>query len=326
MALVRPRALITGVSGQDGSYLAEWLWEHGYEVHGIVRTASKIAPTLMENLASVSVIDLTAQHLFADLIRQVRPDEIYHLAAHHFSSQVTERSADLESFLSVNLLSAQLALEVLRDKLPKSRFFYAASSRIFGVPEVCPQTEMTPQRPDTPYAISKSAGFHLCRYYREKYDLHATVGILYNHESPRRSASFVTTQIALAAARAFVGEPEPLIIRDLDAMVDWGAAEDYVKAMWLTLQQPFGDDYVIASGIRRTVRDFAAAAFDCLGLSSDEFVFQDPKTVRVERLPYVGDSSKIRRVCAWEPSISFRDLVRSMVGAQLHSLSISTSV
>ncbi len=317
---MKRKALITGVTGQDGSYLAEWLWEHGYEVHGIVRIASKIAPTLKEKLASVSVIELTAPHLFADLIRQVRPDEIYHLAAHHFSSQVTEEPADLELFLLVNLLTAQIALEVLRDKLPKSRFFYAASSRIFGVPDVCPQTETTPQRPDTPYAISKSAGFHLCRYYREKYDLHATVGVLYNHESLRRSASFVTTQIALAAARAFVGEPEPLIIRDLDAIVDWGAAQDYVQAMWLTLQQPCGDEYIIASGIPRTVRDFANEAFNYLGMRADEFVFQDQEMSRTKRPPYVGDNSKIRRICAWEPSISFRDLVGSMVDVHLDGL------
>jgi len=309
--------LITGVGGQDGSYLAEWLLEHGYEVHGVVRASSKIGADLKDRLTSISVIDLTAPHLLADLIRQVRPDEIYHLAAHHFSSQVTEKSADLELFLSVNLLTAQIVLEVLRDSLPKSRFFYAASCRIFGVPGVCPQTEMTPQRPNTPYAISKSAGLHLCRYYREEYDLHATAGILYNHESPRRPASFVTTQIALAAARASVGKAEPLTIRDLDAIVDWGAAHDYVQAMWLTLQQPAGDEYIIASGFSRTVRDFANEAFDYLGLRADEFIFQDPKTIRDERPPYVGDSSRIRTICGWVPSISFRDLVGSMVDVQL---------
>jgi GDPmannose 4,6-dehydratase len=318
---VKYRALITGVNGQDGFYLAEWLLRKGYEVHGTVRSPSKIPLELKERLAGISVINLIKPQLLADVVRQVRPYEIYHLAAHHFSSQGSENyTSQLDPFVSVNLLAADAALKVLRYELPNSRFFYAASAHIFGRPEVCPQTETTPHWPDTLYAISKSAGVHLCRYYRESHGIYTSVGILYNHESPRRPVSFVTTQIARAAAQAFLGKPKPLAIRNLDAIVDWGAAQDYVKAMWLTLRQPFGDEYIIASGISRTVQDFANEAFDYLGLRADVFVFQDQKTIRTESLPYVGDSSKIRRTCAWEPSVSFRDLVRSMVDVQLHSL------
>jgi len=314
----RRSALITGISGQDGFYLAKWLLEQGYEVHGTARLNSQIVQSLRGQLASVSVLDLGEPQLLSDVIRRVRPHEIYHLAAHHFSSQNLDlRTGQLEPFISVNLLAANVALEVLRHELPESRFFYASSAQIFGVPSVCPQTEVTPHRPDTPYAISKSAGFHLCRYFRESHGIYASAGVLYNHESPRRNDSFVTTQIARTAARAFVGKAEPLMIRDLDAVADWGAAQDYVVGMWLTLQQPFGDEYIISSGQPHTILEFVNETFGYLGISADNWIIQDPKAKHVDSLPYVGDNSKIRTICGWEPRISFRDLVRNMVDHQL---------
>lgn len=321
------KALITGITGQDGFYLAESLLQRGYEVHGVARSLARMPPELKDRLASVSCVDLFEPWGLSEMVRQIQPEEVYHLAAHHFSSQGREnRSSRLDSFVSVNLLAANVALEVIRHELPESRFFYAASAHIFGMPEVCPQTERTPHRPNTLYGISKSAGVHLCGYYRENYGIHASAGILYNHESPHRPANFVTTLLARAAAQASFGRPEPLIIRDLDAIVDWGAAQDYVTAMWLMLQQPHGDDYVIASGIPRTVRDFADTAFECVGLQAADFVVQDQKMTRSETLPYVGDSSKIRRICAWEPVISFHDLVRGMVEIQHQQLRHLSSV
>lgn len=320
------RALITGVAGQDGSYLAEFLFDKGYEVHGIARSSSTITQVLRERLKSVSVIDLAKPQSLKKVIREIRPDEVYHLAAHHFSSQGTQnRTGELDPFISINLMAANVMLEVMRYKLPESRFFYAASAHIFGAPTVSPQTESTPLLPDTPYAISKSAGVHLCRYFREKHNVYASTGILYNHESPRRPSSFVTTQIARCATLAYVGKPEPIIIRDLDAVVDWGAAQDYVRAMWLTLQQSLGDDYIIASGVPRTVRDFAEAAFECVNLNADDFVFQDQKKVEDKRLPYIGDSSKVRQMCEWEPCISFHELVKEMVDYQLYCLKAAST-
>lgn len=314
------RALITGVAGQDGSYLAELLWDKGYEVHGTDISPS-LPAGLSPRLASYAVLDLSAPNALADLVRRVRPREVYHLAAHHFSSQGDEnRTGQLDAFVSVNLLAADAALRVMRFELPTTRFFYAASAHIFGAPEVCPQVETTPIRADNPYAISKSAGVQLCRYYRETHGLFTSVGIMYNHESPRRPASFVTTQIAQAAALAYVGRPEPLALHDLEALVDWGAAQDYVKAIRLTLQEPSGDDYIIASGVPRKVGDFADEAFSYLGLRTEAFVVQTGAARRTDRLPYIGDSSKIRKKCRWEPSITFRQLVRDMVDAQIQRL------
>lgn len=322
----KPRALITGISGQDGFYLAEWLLQQGYSVSGTTHSAVQVPFELRDRLADVFVADLTQPQQLAEIVRQARPHELYHLAAHHFSSQLSENSlGQLEPFVSVNLLAADAALHVVRDEMPTSRFFYAASAHIFGAPMTTPQTEKTPHRPDTLYAISKSAAVHLCRYYRESFGVFAAVGILYNHESPRRRPDFVTTRIARAAAGAAMGSSAPLLLRDLDAVVDWGAAQDYVRAIWLTLQQPRADEYIIASGVPRTVREFARAAFDAVGLRADDFVTQDPQYARPPRLPYVGDNSKLRRVCGWEPAISFHDLVRDMVAAQLDELKRSSS-
>jgi GDPmannose 4,6-dehydratase len=194
---------------------------------------------------------------------------------------------------------------------------YAASSYIFGKPDVSPQTEITPHRPNTPYGVSKTAAVLLCRYYREVHKLYTVAGILYNHESPRRSAGFVTTQIARAAALAACGKAEPLILKDLNFVVDWGAAEDYVDAMWRTLQQSSGDEYIISTGIPRTVGDFAREAFGAVGLKSEEYVFQQQDVSSGKNKPYIGNNLKIKRMCGWEPTKAFASLVKEMVDAQL---------
>lgn len=322
------RALITGIDGQDGFYLAESLLQHDYTVFGITHSNVTAPSKLHSQLACVFVADLNQPQRLAEIVRQTRPQELYHLAAHHFSSQHGENSlGQLAPFVSVNLLAVDAALQVVRDEIPTSRFFYAASAHIFGTPLATPQTEETPHRPETLYAISKSAAVHLCRYYREAFGVFAAVGILYNHESPRRRSDFVTTQIARAAANAAMGRPTPLLLRDLDAVVDWGAAQDYVRAMWLTLQQPRADEYIISSGAPHTVREFARVAFDTVGLRAENFVTQDPKSINPpRRLLVVGDNSKIRRVCGWEPTISFHELVRGMVAAQLDELKPSSSL
>jgi GDPmannose 4,6-dehydratase len=319
------RVLITGISGQDGSYLAEFLLEKkGYEVHGVAREIANIPSNLVKRLSRVSSVDLTNPKSLEMVLIETRPDEIYHLAAHHHSSQLEGKQfSELDSFFSVNLMAANVILEFMKNYSPLSRFFYAASSHIFGTPRVSPQTESTPFLPDTPYGISKTAGINLCRYFREKHQLFASVGILYNHESARRSSKFITTMIARCAARAVTDKPEILNIRDLDAVVDWGASQDYVEAMWLTLQNSTSDDFIIASGTSHTVREFSELAFKCVNLNASDFLTQDPKKIEHRRLPYVGNSNKIRRKCQWEPKISFSALVKQMVEHQLYILKIA---
>jgi len=312
------KALIIGIAGQDGLYLTKFLLSKGYKVHGVDARMMSLLPDLNAKLASMSIIDLSDQQVLTEILKKVQPDEIYYLAAHHFSSQSGNNFAGtIYPFISINLLAVNNILEVIREEALRSRFFYAASAQIFGSTDESPQKETTPHRPDSPYSISKSTGFYLCRYYRDFFGMYASVGILYNHESPYRSIDFVTTKIARAAALAHLGKSEPLILRNLDAVVDWGAAEDYVVAMWLTLQQDNGGEYIISSGVPHTVRDFAKEAFGHLGLNLENYIFQDKNKVASSRLPYIGDSSKIRNVCRWKSKISFEQLVRSMVDHQL---------
>lgn len=315
------RALITGVGGQDGSYLAEFLLSRKYEVHGVTRSPEGVPAHLRDRLAGLHVIDLNSSGTLGDLVLQLRPSEIYHLAAHHFSSQSEEnRFGQLKPFLAVNLLAADEMLNAVSSQMREARLFYPASAQIFGSPVECPQSESTLLAPDTPYAISKTAGLYLCRHYRHNHSVFAAVGILYNHESPRRGPNFVTVQIARAAALASLGRAERLVLRDLEAVVDWGAAQDYVWAMWLTLQQPTPDEYIIASGIPRKVREFAQEAFQAVGLRAEEHVEQGPQSTKSQKLPYVGNNNKIRQECLWKPEVPFQELVRSMVEAQIRTL------
>ena len=201
-----------------------------------------------------------------------------------------KESEHWNDFLAVNVLSPRNVLHVISDSLPGCRFFYAASAHVFGIPAECPQTELTPMRPNTLYGMTKNMGLFLCRYYRETMSLHASSGILYNHESPKRGASFVTSRIARAAALSHLGESQPLRLLNVDAMVDWGAAQDYVRAMWLMLKQPQGDDFIISTGNGRTVREFADVAFGCLGLRADNIICRERTGGSVQdKLPYIGD-------------------------------------
>ncbi|HTZ41449.1 MAG TPA: GDP-mannose 4,6-dehydratase [Syntrophales bacterium] len=322
--LKRKKALITGISGQDGSYLAEYLYSKGYNVHGVDRSFAHLPSQAKNIISELHEIDLTKPKLLNKLIKYISPDEIYHLAACHFSSQNNENiKMSFEPFNSINLLATNEILDTIRHNFEICRFFYASSCHIFGKVDHYPQNEKTPYRPDSFYSITKAAGNELCKLYRDHHGVYASVGILYNHESPRRPLSFVTSQIAEAAAKASHGIKVKLTLRDLDATVDWGAAQDYVHAMWLTLQQPCSDDYVIASGVPRRVYEFSKAAFDYVGLNVNNFIFQDEAAIENEGLQYVGDPSKIQSKCGWYPAISFNDLIIDMVKAHIDRLKMN---
>jgi GDPmannose 4,6-dehydratase len=324
---MKKKALITGISGQDGSYLAEYLHREGYEIHGIDLSFAQLPLETKNIISELHEIDLRKPKLLKKLIQRILPDEIYHLAAYHFSSQKDGNiKMSFEPFNSINLLATDEILDTVRRDLATCRFFYASSSHIFGKVDHYPQNEKTPYRPDSLYAITKAAGNELCKFYREYYGVYASVGILYNHESVRRPLSFVTSQIAEAAAKASCGMQVRLMLRDLDAIVDWGVAEDYVRAMWLTLQQTCSDDYVIASGVPRRVREFAKVAFDYVGLDANNFICQDQIVNDNQRTPHVGDPSKIQNKCGWHPVISFNDLVIDMVKAHADRLYYSGQI
>lgn len=314
------KVLITGISGQDGSYLAELLSVKGYEVYGTCRTISNCPPNINQIVKGLYEVNLETPGQIKGIIREVKPDEIYHLAAHHFSSQKDGNSKNsFIPFNAINLLVTNEVLETIHRELMGCRFFYASSCQVFGKVEHYPQTEETIYKPDSFYAIAKAAANQLCKFYRDKEGVYASVGILYNHESERRGPGFVTSEIALAAAQASLGMPVKLKIRDLAAIVDWGAAKDYVNAMWLSLQQSTSDEYIIASGVARTVNDFAVAAFKYVGLNSNNYVFQDENAVRGQRNHLIGDPSKIKSRCNWKPDFSFDSLVSDMVKSRINS-------
>ena len=318
------KALITGLAGQDGSYLAELLLEKDYDVYGIVKPSNKRPSHLDERIKCYDDIDITKKNSLKILINEIEPDEIYHLAAYHFSSQNEENKNKLfEKFYLVNLYAANEILETIQKDLPRCRFFYASSCHIFGNVKAFPQNEETPIRPNSLYAITKAAGTNLCQFYREHYNIYTSVGILYNHESSRRSRNFVTTQIAESAAKASMGLPTKIFLQNMDAKVDWGSAKDYVTAMWLTLQQSNGDNYIIASGLTHTISEFAKIAFDSVGLNFSDYVFQKTNVNLKEGAMYVGNHTKISSQCNWQPLTSFNDLVREMVQYQLIDLRLN---
>jgi GDPmannose 4,6-dehydratase len=324
------RALITGITGQDGSYLAELLLAKGYEVHGIVRRVALEDPNRRLNRLS-SVLDKVHMHAgslesFPSLCRifqKVVPDECYHLAAQSFVSYSFD---DEFSTFNTNINGTHHVLAAIKDIAPHCRFYFAGSSEMFGRVVETPQKETTPFHPRSTYGISKVAGFDLTRNYREAYSLHASSGMLFNHESPRRGYEFVTRKITSGVARILAGKAQTLPLGNLDARRDWGHAQDYVEAMWLMLQQDTPDDYVVATGETHSVREFVALAFESAGLDYQKYVVVNPQLYRpaeVELL--IGDASKARRQLGWAPRVGFRELVRQMVEADCLEAGVRTN-
>jgi GDPmannose 4,6-dehydratase len=324
------RALITGITGQDGSYLAELLLEKGYEVHGIVRRVAIEDPEhrLWRILHFKDRLHLHAASLESlpsiyRVFQSVKPDECYHLAAQSFVAYSFE---DEFSTLNANINGTHYVLAALRDCAPDCRFYFAASSEMFGKVAQVPQNELTSFHPRSAYGISKVAGFHLTHNYREAYGIKARSGILYNHESPRRGYEFVTRKITSHAARIKLGLAKEVRLGNLDARRDWGHAREYVRAMWLMLQQDEPEDFVIATGEQHSVREFAEVAFAHLGLDYQDHVVVDPQFLRpadVETL--LGDASKARKKLGWTYRSTFKDLVREMVDADLARLKSGVS-
>jgi len=321
------RALITGIGGQDGSYLAELLLEQEYEVFGVVRRAPSAR---YENLESIRErIELIQADLLDELslvraLESCRPHEVYNLASVSFVPMSWEQPVLTAEFAAVGVTTM---LESIRKVDEGIRFYQASSSEIFGAPLEVPQTEMTPLSPLTPYGVAKAYGHFITGSYRRRYGLHASSGILYNHESPRRPLDFVTRKIAHAAAGIKLGLQGELWLGNLDARRDWGFAGDYVRAMWLMLQQDEPGDYVIASGRAYSVRELVEVAFEHVGLEPDEYVHLDSSLERgkAELHDLVGDSAKARDRLAWEPKVSFEELVRLLVDADLERLRLGPS-
>jgi len=316
------RALITGITGQDGSYLAEFLLGKGYEVHGMVRRVALEDPAhrLWRIRHILDAITLHAGSLESyasifSVVEKVQPHECYHLAAQSFVSYSFE---DAFSTLNCNINGTLFVLSAIKEKAPQCRFYFAATSEMFGMATETPQNEQTPFHPRSPYGISKVAGFDLTRNFRESYDLFACNGILFNHESPRRGFEFVTRKISSGGARIKMGLEHELRLGNLEARRDWGFAGDYVKAMWLMLQQDQPDDYVIATGESHSVAEFAELAFGCLGLDWRDHVRVDERFYRPAEVHVLrGDYSKAQKVLGWEPEVRLPELVNMMVEADL---------
>lgn len=313
------KALITGVGGQDGSYLAEFLLAKGYEVHGIELPAVPL-PNLQQIAAQIVLHrgSLLAVDWVAAAVSTIQPDECYHLAA---SSFVSYRLSDEAKILENNIGGTQNLLAALKEHAPQSRFFFAGTSEMFGSVESAPQDESTPLRPRSIYGISKVAGHHLVEYYRQHHHYYACTGILYNHESPRRGPAFVTRKITSMAARISLGLESKLVLGNLEAERDWGYAPDYVQAMWLMLQGDLPADFVLSSGALHTVREFVEAAFRAVGLDYREYVETSPEFFREkEKIPLCGNADRSREILGWTASRPFAAIVREMVDADLDAL------
>jgi GDPmannose 4,6-dehydratase len=314
-------ALITGITGQDGSYLAEFLLEQGYRVVGMTRRSSTDVHERIQHIVDdVTIVsgDLLDQSSMSSIVAEVRPSEIYNLAAQSFVPTSWTQPVLTGEFTA---LGVTRVLEAIRSVDPSIRFYQASSSEMFGKVQDVPQKESTPFYPRSPYGVAKVYGHWITVNYRESYELHASSGILFNHESPRRGKEFVTRKITDAVARIKLGLQKELRLGNLDAQRDWGFAGDYVRAMWLMLQQPRADDYVIATGRTHAVRDFVRLAFEAAELNWEDYVVIDPRYYRPAEVDLlVGDASKAYRVLGWEPEVSFERLVEQMVLADLERL------
>src|SRR5436190_21579956 len=321
------RAIITGITGQDGSYLAELLLSKGYEVVGIVRRASAPNFWRLQHLLdriTIKPADLLDQLSLIRVVDDVRPHELYNLAAMSFVPASWEQPMLTGEF---NAQGVTRVLEAVRHVDPSIRLYQASSSEMFGKVREVPQTELTPFYPRSPYGVSKVFAHYITVNYRESYDLFAVSGMLFNHESPRRGLEFVTRKVTDGVARVKLGLADTVSLGNLDAHRDWGFAGDYVHAMWLMLQQDVADDYVIATGISHSVRDLVEVAFTHVGLDWRKHVTLDPKLIRpaeVDRL--IGDSSKARARRDWKPSVDFTGLVKMMVDADLERVAAAPKV
>lgn len=318
----RRKALITGITGQDGSYLAEFLLSKGYEVHGIIRRVALEDPEhrlrRIQHILDKLNLHTASLESYASLFRVIedlKPDECYHLAAQSFVSYSFE---DEFSTINTNINGTHYVLSAIKENVPECRFYFAASSEMFGNAEETPQNEDTRFHPRSPYGISKVAGFHLTRNYREAYDIFACSGILFNHESPRRGYEFVTRKITSVAAKIKRGLAAELRLGNLAAKRDWGYAGDYVSAMWLMLQQDAPDDYVIATGAAHSVKEYVSICFDYVNLNYEDYVVIDENLYRPAEVNILqGDYTKAERKLGWKPSVGFEELVEMMVKADL---------
>jgi GDPmannose 4,6-dehydratase len=324
----KKKALITGVTGQDGSYLAEHLLDLDYEVHGVVRrVALEDPPRRLRRIAHLHDRlhlhsgSIESYPSLLQIVHQIQPDEVYHLAAQSF---VAESFDDSFSTMSININGTHYVLAAIRMMAPHAKLYFAGTSEMFGRAVEVPQTETTPFRPRSPYGISKLTGYELVRNYREAYGMYACSGILFNHESPRRGYEFVTRKTTAAIARIKRGEERELVLGNLDAKRDWGHAKDYVRAMHLMLQRPAPRDYVIASGETHSVREFVDKAFACAGLDYHDYVRTSAvffRPTEIEQL--IGDASTARRELGWQPQYTFDELVAEMVREELEATAVN---
>jgi GDPmannose 4,6-dehydratase len=318
------RALITGISGQDGSYLADFLLEKGYEVHGLVHGSTDGRYERLDGMIDQITLhpgDLLDEHSLVGVLTRSSPDEVYNLAA---MSSVAESWRLAVATAEYTAVGVTRLLEGIRQVCPEARFYQASSSEMFGRTRETPQSERTPFYPRSPYGVAKAYGHFITVNYRESFGLHASSGILFNHESPRRGQSFVTRRISRGVAEIKLGLSDELVLGNLDVRRDWGYAREYVEAMWLMLQQPEAGDYVIGTGVSHSVRDLVDAAFACVDLSADEHVRIDPTLARpadIEEL--VADPAKARERLGWEAHTSLEEVVEMMVRADLEALAPS---
>jgi GDPmannose 4,6-dehydratase len=318
------KALITGITGQDGSYLADFLLAKGYEVHGIVRRVafedSEHRLWRLKNIRDKIHLHAGSLESYASIfnvVEDVKPDECYHLAAQSFVSYSFE---DEFSTIDTNIKGVMHILSAIKKRSPKCKFYFAGSSEMFGKVKQTPQIESTPFYPRSPYGISKVAGFDLTRNYREAYSIFACSGVLFNHESPRRGFEFVSRKISSGVARIKLGLEKYLYLGNLEAKRDWGYAGDYIEAMWLMLQHDTPDDYVIATNQVHSVKDFAKSAFAVVGLDWEKYVKTDEKFYRPSEVNFLqGDYTKAEKVLEWRPKVFFEDLVKMMVESDLEA-------
>ncbi|HMK88766.1 MAG TPA: GDP-mannose 4,6-dehydratase, partial [Methylocystis sp.] len=314
------RALLTGITGQDGAYLAKLLLEKGYEVHGVIRRSShrgvedhRLRWLGIADRVTLQDGDLTDLSSLLRIVQECRPDEIYNLAAQSFVA-----SSWRQPVLTANVTAVGVAniLEAMRIEAPQARFYQASSSEMFGLIQETRQNEKTRFYPRSPYAVAKVYGHWITVNYRESFGLHASSGILFNHESPLRGIEFVTRKVSNGVARIKLGEANELRLGNIDAKRDWGHAKDYVRAMWLMLQQEKPDDFVVATGVTTSVRDMCRIAFDYVGLDMDKYVVVDPKFYRPAEVDILlGDATRARQILGWEPETTLEGLIREMVDA-----------